>query len=84
MNTNLIHNILNLLIALSAALSAFLVANGCTVNALGVMECSRSTILSPEVAAAVASALAFVKIAINILRDGFSGLTKPQPPVKRN
>jgi hypothetical protein len=70
MNTNALHNILNLIGLVVGSLIAFDWAG------LG---------LSPPVAAAIASGLLVadkvIKLGMNILRDGFGGLFKPQPPV---
>ena len=80
-NSNLVHNILNVLIALVSALTAFLVATGCTALPSGALDCSQSWI-GPEWTAVAASVLALAKTVINIVRDGFAGLVKPQPPVR--
>lgn len=70
MNTNLIHNILNLIGLLVAALVGFDWAG------LG---------LPPETVALITSVVLFadkiLKFMINIWRDGISGLVKDQPPV---
>jgi len=66
MNTNLFHNILNIIMALTA------IALVPDVQAL----------LPPDVAVAVASGAASVKLIINVLRDGVTGLVKYQPPVR--
>lgn len=66
MNTNLIHNILNVSIALVAALS--------TPEVIAL--------LPPEIAVKVVGGLAAAKLIINTFRDGLSGLIKDQPPVK--
>jgi hypothetical protein len=65
MNSNLIHNILNLLIAVIAALAAF----------------DWTALVAPTTAGMIVSGLAFAKLAINFFRDGPAGMTKPQPPV---
>lgn len=80
MNTNLIHNILNVLIAVSAAGTAALVATGC-VEVGVALDCSGSW-LSPAWTATGTAVMGVVKTGINILRDGFFGLFKTQPPVK--
>lgn len=71
MNTNLIHNILNVVGLLVGAII--------TVDWAGLG-------LSPQTAATVAGAVLVaqnvIKMAINITRDGVSGLAKDQPPVK--
>lgn len=70
MNTNAIHNILNLL--------------GLMVGSLIMFDWA-SLGLSPEVAATIASGFILadkvIKFAINIFRDGLGGLFKQQPPV---
>lgn len=70
MNTNALHNILNLLGLVIGSLIAFDWAG------LG---------LSPSIAAAIASGVLIadkvIKLAINVLRDGVGGLFKAQPPV---
>lgn len=81
-NTNTLHNVLNVLIALSALMIAVLLATGCTQLADGSLECSRSFI-GPGYAAAVVAVLSTIKIVVNIMRDGVAGLIKPQPPVDR-
>jgi len=81
-NTNMFHNILNVLIALSASMIAVLLATGCTQLVDGTLECSQSFV-SPGFAAAAVAALSTLKIVINIMRDGVAGLIKPRPPVDR-
>jgi len=65
-NTNLIHNILNFLIAIVGGLGAF----------------DFSSIVSPTAAATIVSVLAATKLVMNALRDGLAGMTKAQPPVQ--
>jgi len=79
-NTNMLHNILNILIGLSALGVAILLAAGCTQLADGSLECAQSFVAPGYTAAAIA-ALSALKIAVNIMRDGVAGLIKPQPPV---
>lgn len=71
MNTNLIHNILNVLGLLVGAVVTF------DWTALGA---------SPATAAAIAGAVLFaqnaIKLVLNVLRDGVAGLAKTQPPVQ--
>jgi hypothetical protein len=81
MNSNLFHNILNVVIALLAAFTAFLIATGCSALPTGNLECSGSWI-SPEWTSLAVAALGVLKTLVNIVRDGFSGLAKQQPPVK--
>lgn len=70
MNSNAVHNVLNLIGLLVGALITY------DWTSLG---------LSAEMAAMVAGAVLLadkiIKLAINILRDGVNGLFKPQPPV---
>lgn len=82
MNTNLIHNILNVLMIVIAGLTAALTAAGCTTLANGDLECSKVVWLSPTLATTVITVLGAVKVLINVVRDGFAGLTKNQPPVQ--
>lgn len=66
MNTNAIHNILNILLAVIGALMAF----------------DWSVIpLPPETLAMIMGGLGAVKLFMNTLRDGLAGLFKRQPPV---
>lgn len=65
-NTNLIHNILNIAIALVAALSVPEIAN----------------VLPPEWGVTIAGFLATAKVVLNVIRDGLTGLVKNQPPVQ--
>lgn len=81
MNSNLFHNILNVAIAGLAAATAFLLATGCTALPTGAVECSQSWI-NPTYTTVAVAALSALKTAINVVRDGFSGLFKAQPPVK--
>ncbi|MFT4182664.1 MAG: hypothetical protein QM636_12190 [Rhizobium sp.] len=80
LNTNTIHNVLNILISLSALFVAVLLATGCSQFGDGMLECSQS-FLSPQITAFAIAGLSAFKIVINIVRDGMSGLVKPQPPV---
>ena len=72
MNSNAVHNFLNLI--------------GLIIGALITYDWSQLG-LSPEVAATVAGGVLLadkiIKIGINITRDGITGLFKPQPPVER-
>ncbi|MFK0163478.1 hypothetical protein [Rhizobium sp. NPDC090279] len=79
-NTNMLHNVLNVLIALSASMIAVLLATGCTQLPDGALECSQSFV-GPDFAAVAVAALSTLKIVVNIMRDGVAGLIKPQPPV---
>lgn len=70
MNTNAVHNILNLI--------------GLVIGALITFDWA-SLGLSAETAAFFAGAVLLadkvIKLAMNVLRDGFGGLFKAQPPV---
>lgn len=66
MNTNALHNILNVAIAAIAALSV--------PEVIGLF--------SPEFAVKLVGALGVAKLIINTMRDGLMGLAKNQPPVK--
>lgn len=65
LNTNAVHNALNIAIAVVAALMAF----------------DWNVLMEPATAAKVIAGLASAKLMINAVRDGLSGLVKPQPPV---
>ncbi|WP_036838337.1 hypothetical protein [Pleomorphomonas oryzae] len=84
MNSNLFHNIANVLTAILAVLVAVLLFTGCTgdFTTQSIVDCSGSSIDAKwlSIAIAVVSAL---KLGVNVLRDGMSGLTKPQPPVEK-
>lgn len=80
MNSNLFHNIANVASLLLAAGTAVLLASGCTTNAAGVFDCSGSWV-NPAYTTITIAGLQAIKMVVNILRDGFGGLTKPQPPV---
>lgn len=71
MNLNFFHNLVNLL---SLVLGSLI---GYDWTQLGI---------TPETAAAIAGVMLAVngglKLLLNVLRDGFTGLVKVQPPVK--
>lgn len=77
MNLNMIHNIINVLIA---ALGALLIASGCVAAATGALDCTGSWI-PPEISVVAITALSVLKVVMNIFRDGLTGLWKVQPPV---
>lgn len=70
MNTNAIHNILNLVSVIIGSLVTFDWAG------LGMEPATAAT-----VAGVVLMANNIVKLAMNIFRDGLGGLFAPQPPV---
>jgi citrate lyase beta subunit len=82
MNANAFHNVANVLIALSAGVTAALLATGCTTLPTGAMDCAASW-LDPTYSAAAAAALGVVKSVVNVFRDGLGGLFKVQPPVRK-
>ena len=82
MNSNLFHNIVNVLIVVIAACSAALVAAGCTTLSTGNLDCSASMI-GPQWGFYAVAALGALKVIVNIARDGVTGLSKPQPPVDK-
>ena len=82
LNTNTLHNLINIMITLSALAVAILLATGCTQDATGTLECTKSFI-SPSVTAYAIAGLGIIKIVINVGRDGVTGLIKPQPPVDK-
>jgi hypothetical protein len=66
-NTNLIHNILNIAVVAVAGIA------GLDFAGIGI---------NPITAAKIVAGLGTAKMIINVARDGFSGLTKAQPPVQ--
>ena len=79
MNTNAIHNFLNIAIAMA---SAALIASGCVTTAAGGFDCAASWI-DPKLVSYAIMAMAALKFLMNIFRDGIAGLWKPQPPVEK-
>ncbi len=82
MNSNLFHNIANIASLVLAAATAALLATGCTTLPTGVLECSQSWI-NPTYTTVSIMVLQGLKLVVNVIRDGISGLTKPQPPVQQ-
>jgi hypothetical protein len=80
-NSNAVHNILNVLIAVTAGLTAFLLATGCTTLPTSGLECSASWI-DPTYTTIAVTGMGILKSLINVARDGFGGLFKEQPPVE--
>jgi hypothetical protein len=70
MNTNMIHNILNVLILVSGAAAGF---DWSVLASMGV---------TAAFAAKLTAFFAGSKLIINAIRDGLAGLTKEQPPVQ--
>lgn len=48
----------------------------------GALECSQSFV-DPKWTTAAIGILGTLKIVVNMVRDGVTGLTKPQPPVEK-
>lgn len=67
LNTNLLHNVLN------ASIGAI----------VGLHEIDWTAFFSAETSLKIVGGLALAKILINLIRDGVTGLAKPQPPVER-
>ena len=66
LNTNLLHNIINILIVAIPAIEAL----------------DLTPLIGPANALKLISALGLVKLAVNLTRDGLTGMAKQQPPVK--
>lgn len=66
LNTNTLHNVINVAVVAIPALETF----------------DWTPFLSDATALKVVGVLGLLKIAVNVLRDGPTGLIKPQPPVK--
>lgn len=72
MNSNLFHNILN--------------AAGLIVGSLAMIDWTTlgvDPLLAGQIASIVLILNNSIKLGVNISRDGFSGLAKDQPPVKK-
>lgn len=82
MNSNLFHNIANVASLVLALGTAALLWAGCTATVTGSFDCSESFI-NPTYTTAAIGALQILKMGVNVVRDGWSGLTKPQPPVEQ-
>lgn len=81
LNSNFMHNVLNVLIVLLGAAGPILVATGCTHDTvLDKFDCSGSW-LPPLWLPPLLAVLGGAKIIMNLMRDGPFGLIKPQPPV---
>ena len=66
MNTNLIHNIINFLITVIAGLEVF----------------DWTPFIEESTALSVVGGLSMLKLLMNAVRDGITGMAKDQPPVK--
>lgn len=80
MNSNLFHNILNVVIIGLSMMTAGLLATGCTTLPTGAIECSKS-FLDPAWTSFAIMVAGVVKVGVNLVRDGLKGLAAPQPPV---
>lgn len=65
-NTNFLHNVINVAIVALPALEVF----------------DWTPFFTDETALKIVGVLGLLKIVINAARDGFAGMTKPQPPVQ--
>ena len=81
MNSNLFHNIVNILTLLIGLVTAVLVTTGCIEGADGSLSCEASMV-DPSLLAWIIPILLILKMMVNIARDGITGLTKKQPPVE--
>lgn len=83
LNTNTIHNILNLLLGIVGVATTILVALGCTTGVDGVLDCSAAPVSEGFLVFLVGAAgvIGTLKTVINLVRDGLGGLFKQQPPV---
>ena len=68
-NLNSLHNLLNILIVVAGTAAGF---DWSVLAAIGI---------SAATAAKITAFFAAAKLTINAIRDGLSGLVKPQPPV---
>ncbi|PYB71261.1 hypothetical protein [Rhizobium wuzhouense] len=67
MNTNFLHNIINVLIILI----------------VGLHDVDWTAFFSAETSLKIVAGLTIAKLLINGVRDGLTGMVKPQPPVER-
>lgn len=81
MNSNMFHNIVNIVTMILAAATAGLIATGCVETPTGALDCAASWI-SPKFTGIAIMVLQGAKIAVNVVRDGIANLFKPQPPVE--
>jgi hypothetical protein len=83
MNSNLFHNIANVVMIVLAGVSAMMMAIGCTTLPTGALECSQATLVDPKWLAVAVTVIGVLKMLVNVVRDGIGGLAKPQPPVSK-
>lgn len=82
MNSNAFHNLANVASLVLALGTVTLLWSGCTATVAGSFDCSTSFI-NPAYTTGAIAVLQVIKMGVNVVRDGVSGLTKPQPPVKQ-
>lgn len=82
MNSNLFHNIANLASLVLSLGTVILLWSGCTTTVTGSFDCGGSFI-NPAYTTGAIAVLQAIKMGVNVVRDGISGLMKPQPPVKQ-
>ncbi|MFI0844444.1 hypothetical protein [Mesorhizobium sp. IMUNJ 23232] len=85
MNSNAIHNILNIIIWGFGLLGVIAAYAGCTALPDGSFDCTTSTIIPASwlpTVVKITTGAALMKTAINFFRDGFGGMWKPQPKIK--
>jgi hypothetical protein len=86
MNSNAIHNILNIIMWVSGLLGVIAAYAGCTAMPNGAFDCTTSTVIPPSwlpTILMITTGAAGLKTVINLFRDGLGGLFKPQPPVQK-
>lgn len=82
MNSNLFHNVANVASLLLALGTAVLLWSGCTITVTGSFDCTTSFI-NPAYTTGAIAALQAIKVGVNVVRDGWKGLAKQQPPVEQ-
>ena len=82
MNSNLFHNIANVVMIVIVGATAIMTYLGCTTLPNGELECTTTMFISPATATLIVTVIGMVKMLVNVVRDGFSGLAKQQPPVE--
>jgi hypothetical protein len=82
MNSNLFHNVANVASLVLALSTVMLLWSGCTTTVEGSFNCTNS-FLDPAYTTGAIAVVQALKMGVNVVRDGWSGLTKPQPPVRK-
>lgn len=83
-NTNLVHNLLNVVSWVFGLVGVVLLYSGCTALPNGSFDCSASDVIPPWLLpylVILITLMSMAKTIINLSRDGFHGLFKVQPPV---